>query len=107
MTLMKSTPPSASISIIPDFDDRPTLGDCPSDRKLGTFCSRARDVPTGSYADYVLVDATYRNLTLNVSYIETDISARAALLWPSFSRGQDGTGSIAGGAVVASLAAVF
>jgi uncharacterized protein (TIGR02001 family) len=65
--------------------------------------------PTGSYADWGLgMDATYRNLTLNVSYIDTDISARdAALLQPQFSKGQDGSGSIAGSTVVASLTAAF
>ena len=65
--------------------------------------------PTGSYWDWALgADATYRNLTLNVSYVATDISNRdAATLRPSFSRGQDGTGNIAGGTVVVALSAAF
>jgi len=65
--------------------------------------------PTGSYWDWSLgADANWRNLTLGVSYIDTNISrARAAYLQPSFSKAQDGTGSIAGGTVVVSLTAVF
>ncbi|MEH3039064.1 MAG: TorF family putative porin [Sphingomonas paucimobilis] len=65
--------------------------------------------PTGSYWDWSLgADATWRNLTLNVSYVDTDISDRdAAYLRPSFSRGQDGSGNIAGGAVVVALTAAF
>jgi uncharacterized protein (TIGR02001 family) len=65
--------------------------------------------PTGAYWDWSLgADATYRNLTLNLSYVDTDISNReATYLRPSFSRGQDGTGNIAGGTIVASLTAAF
>ena len=65
--------------------------------------------PTGEYWDWSLgTDATWRKLTVNVSYIDTDIADRdAAYLRPSFSKGQDGTGSIAGGTVVISLAAAF
>ena len=65
--------------------------------------------PTGAYWDWSLgADATYRNLTLNVSYIDTDISNReATYLRPSFSKGQDGTGNIAGGTVVVALTAAF
>lgn len=65
--------------------------------------------PTGSYWDWSLgADATWRNLTLNVSYVDTDISDRdAAYLRPSFSKGQDGTGNIASGTVVLSLTAAF
>ncbi len=65
--------------------------------------------PTGAYWDWSLgADATYRNLTLNVSYIDTDISDRAARdLRPSFSKGQDGSGNIAGSTIVASLTAAF
>ncbi len=65
--------------------------------------------PTGSYWDYsVGADLTYKNLTLNVSYIGTDISNRdAAYLRPSFSRGQDGTGNIAGSTVVVGLSVAF
>jgi hypothetical protein len=65
--------------------------------------------PTGSYWDWsVGADATYRKLTLNLSYVDTDITRRrSAYLQPSFSRGQDGSGSIAGGTLVASLTAAF
>lgn len=65
--------------------------------------------PTGAYWDWSLgADATWRNLTFNVSYVDTDISNReAAYLRPSFSKGQDGTGNIAGGTVVVSLTAAF
>lgn len=65
--------------------------------------------PTGEYWDWSLgADATWHNLTFNVSYVDTDISgAEAAYLRPSFSKGQDGTGNIAGGTIVASLTAAF
>ena len=65
--------------------------------------------PTGEYLDWSLgVNATWRNLTLNVSYVDTNISRReAAYLQPSFSKGQDGVGSIADGAIMASLTAAF
>ncbi|KQS47126.1 hypothetical protein ASG20_16295 [Sphingomonas sp. Leaf198] len=65
--------------------------------------------PTGNYWDWSLgADTTWRTLTFNVSYVDTDISRRdSAYLQPSFSKGQDGTGTIAGGTVVASLTAAF
>lgn len=65
--------------------------------------------PTGSYWDWSIGgDVTYRNLTLNLSWVDTDISNRdAAYLRPSFSRGQDGTGNIAGSTLLASLTAAF
>jgi uncharacterized protein (TIGR02001 family) len=65
--------------------------------------------PTGAYWDWSFgADATYKNLTFNLSYIDTDISNReASYLRPSFSKDQDGTGTIAGGTVVASLTAAF
>ena len=65
--------------------------------------------PTGEYWDWSLgADATWKNLTFNVSYIDTDISAReATYLRPSFSKGQDGTGNIAGSTFVVSLTAAF
>ncbi len=65
--------------------------------------------PTGEYWDWSLgADATWHSLTFNVSYIDADISgAEAAYLRPSFSKGQDGSGNIAGGTIVASLTAAF
>lgn len=65
--------------------------------------------PTGNYWDWsVGADVTWNNLTLTVSYIDTDISAaEAAYLQPGFSKGQDGTGSIADGAVTLALTAAF
>jgi len=64
---------------------------------------------TGSYWDWSLgAEASRGKLTLGLSYVGTDITrARAAYLQPSFSRGQDGSGSIAGGTLVASLGASF
>ncbi|MGN7160132.1 TorF family putative porin [Sphingomonas sp. SAFR-052] len=65
--------------------------------------------PTGSYWDWSLgADATWHGLTLGIAYVDTDISDRdAAYLRPSFSKGQDGTGNIAGGTVLVSLTAAF
>lgn len=65
--------------------------------------------PTGTYWDWSLgVDTTWRNLTLGAAYVDTDISnSEAARLQPNFSKGQDGTGSIANGAVVLTLTASF
>jgi uncharacterized protein (TIGR02001 family) len=65
--------------------------------------------PTGDYWDWSLgADATWRNLTFNVSWVDTDISNReAAYLRPSFSKGQDGTGNIAGSTALVSLTAAF
>ena len=67
--------------------------------------------PTGEYWDWLLgVDfvVPHTPLTLGVAYVDTDISAEeSAYLRPSFSRGQDGTGSIADGTFVFSLTAAF
>lgn len=65
--------------------------------------------PTGTYWDWSIgVDANWRNLTLNISYVDTDITrAQSARLNHNFSKGQDGTGSIADAAFVASLTAAF
>jgi len=65
--------------------------------------------PTGSYWDWsVGADVTWKNLAFNLSYVDTDITRRSArYLQPSFSKGQDGTGSIAASTVVASLTATF
>ena len=67
--------------------------------------------PTGKYWDWQLgtdyaVPGT--PLVLNLSWVDTDITRReAAYLQPSFSKGQDGRGSIANGTVLASLTASF
>jgi hypothetical protein len=76
---------------------------------LGPFATSV--APTGEYWDW-LIGADYAiggtPLTLGVAYVDTDISdAKAAYLQPSFSRGQDGLGTIAGSTVVVSLTAAF
>ncbi len=65
--------------------------------------------PTGRYWDWSLgMDATWKNLTLGVAWVDTDISdSDTAYLRPSFSKGQDGTGNIAGSTFVVSLTAAF
>lgn len=69
---------------------------------LGPFATSV--APTGEYIDWMLgadfaVPGT--PITLGVAYIDTDISKKeSAYLQPSFSRGQDGTGSIAGSTVL-------
>lgn len=80
-----------------------------SDGNPGLGPNATSVAPTGKYWDWsVGVDTTWRNLTLGVSYLDTDISDRdAAYLQPSFSKGQDGTGSIAGGTALISLTAAF
>jgi uncharacterized protein (TIGR02001 family) len=76
---------------------------------LGPFATSV--APTGEYVDWMLgVDYAVPStpLTLGVAYVDTDITMReAAYLQPSFSRGQDGTGSIAGSKLVVSLTAAF
>jgi hypothetical protein len=84
------------------------IGHSDGNRGLGPNATSV--APTGSYWDWSLgADlVAVSGLTLNVSYLDTDISdADAAYLRPSFSKGQDGTGNIAGGAIVASLTASF
>jgi uncharacterized protein (TIGR02001 family) len=76
---------------------------------LGPFATSV--APTGEYADW-LIGADYvipgTPLTVGVAYIDTDISNKeAAYLQPSFSRGQDGIGKIAGATAVFSLTAAF
>ncbi|GAA0676949.1 uncharacterized protein (TIGR02001 family) [Sphingomonas insulae] len=76
---------------------------------LGPFATSV--APTGEYADWLL-GADYAiagtPLTVGVAYTDTDISKReSAYLQPSFSKGQDGTGTIAGATVLASLTAAF
>ena len=81
-----------------------------SDGNPGLGPNATSVAPTGTYFDWMLgADVTPREgLTFSLSYIDTDISeAESARLRPSFSRGQDGTGSIAGSAVVASVTASF
>lgn len=76
---------------------------------LGPFATSV--APTGEYWDWLLgVDYIIPGtpLTLGAAYIDTDIGkGDAAYLQPSFSRGQDGTGSIAGATAVFSLTAAF
>ncbi len=80
-----------------------------SDGNRGLGPNATSVAPTGKYWDYSAgLDATYKNLTIGVSYVDTDISRReSAYLQPSFSNGQDGTGSIADGTFVFSLTAAF
>ncbi len=85
------------------------VGHSNGNKGLGPFATSVS--PTGEYwdwlfgADYVISTTP---LTLGVAYVDTDISKReSAYLQPSFSRGQDGTGSIAGGKVLVSLTAAF
>lgn len=80
-----------------------------SDGNPGLGPNATSVTPTGDYWEWSLgVDATWRGLTLGVSYVDTDISrGDAAYLQPSFSKGQDGTGSIAGGTALVSLTAAF
>ena len=64
--------------------------------------------PTGSYWDWsVGTDFTYKNLTLGVAYVDTDISnAEAAYITPNFSKTTNGS-PIAASTVVVSLTAAF
>lgn len=80
-----------------------------SDGNSGLGPNATSLAPTGSYLDWSIgVDTGWKNLTLGVSWVGTDISdADAAYLQPSFSNGQDGTGSIARGTGLVSLTAAF
>ncbi len=80
-----------------------------SDGNPGLGPNATSVAPTGKYWDWSIgVDTSWRNLTLGVAYIDTDISDRdAAVLQPSFSNDQDGTGSIASGTGLVSLTAAF
>ncbi|VWX51572.1 TorF family putative porin [Novosphingobium sp. 9U] len=85
------------------------IGYSNGNKGLGPFATSV--APTGEYWDW-LIGADYvipgTPLTLGVAYIDTDIGKReAAYLQPSFSKGQDATGQIAGSTVVASLTAAF
>ena len=64
--------------------------------------------PTGNYWDWSLgTDFTYKNLTLGVAYIDTDLSnADVAYLQPNFSKTTNGS-PIGASTVVVSLTAAF
>ncbi|QJU58757.1 hypothetical protein HL653_14160 [Sphingomonas sp. AP4-R1] len=85
------------------------LGYSNGNKGLGPFATSV--APTGEYVDWLAgVDYTIAGtpLTVGVAYIDTNISKKdAAYLAPSFTRGQDGTGQIAGATVVATLTAAF
>lgn len=76
---------------------------------LGPFATSV--APTGEYLDWLAgVDYTIPGtpLTVGVAYVDTDIdSSESAYLQPSFSKGQDGIGSIADAQVVFSVTAAF
>ncbi len=85
------------------------IGHSNGNKGLGPFATSV--APTGKYWDW-LIGADYvipsTPLTVGIAYIDTEIGKReSAYLQPSFSRGQDGTGTIAGSTVVASLTAAF
>ncbi len=94
---LKGTPLSAKAHI----------GHSDGNRGLGPNATSV--APTGAYWDWsVGMDAVWRNLTLGVAYVDTDIGRReAAYLQPSFSKGQDGSGSIADGDILLSLSTAF
>lgn len=81
-----------------------------SDGNAGLGPNGTSIAPTGSYFDWMVgADVSpVEGLTASLAYIDTDISAAdSAYLQPNFSRGQDGSGSIAGSTIVASLTAAF
>ena len=65
--------------------------------------------PTGEYWDWMVgADYALGPVTLGVAYVDTDISkGESAYLQPSFSKGQDGTGSIADATILFSVTAAF
>lgn len=76
---------------------------------LGPFATSV--APTGEYIDW-LIGADFAipstPLTLGVAYVDTNLGRHdTAYLQPSFSKGQDGTGSIADATVLVSLTAAF
>ncbi|WP_341209717.1 TorF family putative porin [uncultured Sphingomonas sp.] len=85
------------------------IGASSGNKGLGPFATSV--TPTGAYADWLLgVDYVIPStpLTVGVAYVDTNITDRkAAYLQPSFSRGQDGVGSIADAKVVFALTAAF
>lgn len=87
---------------------RAHIGRSDGNRGLGPNATSV--APTGRYWDWSLgADlVALKGLTFSVSYVDTDISdSEAAYLRPSFSKGQDGTGNIAGATIVASVTASF
>ncbi|WP_242119500.1 TorF family putative porin [Sphingomonas lacusdianchii] len=64
--------------------------------------------PTGKYWDWLIgADYTYKNLTLGVAYVDTDISrAESGYIEPNFSKTTNGS-PIAASTVVVSLTAAF
>jgi len=85
------------------------LGYSNGNKGLGPFATSV--APTGEYVDWLAgVDYTIPStpLTVGVAYVDTDISRReSAYLQPSFSRGQDGVGSIADATVLFTVTAAF
>lgn len=65
--------------------------------------------PTGEYLDWLIgVDTTWKNLTLGIAYVDTDITkSEAAYLQPNFSKSGNGITSIADPTIVVSLTAAF
>ena len=82
-----------------------------SDGNPGLGPNATSVAPTGKYWDWMVgADTTYKGLTLGIAYVDTDIgfnSFRSQRIQPSFSRGQDGTGSIADGTILLALTAAF
>jgi uncharacterized protein (TIGR02001 family) len=83
------------------------IGYSNGNKGLGPFATSV--APTGEYVDWMLgADFVLGPVTLGVAYTDTDITkSESAYLQPSFSKGQDGTGTIAGSAVVFSVTAAF
>ncbi|SFS05892.1 TorF family putative porin [Sphingomonas jatrophae] len=83
------------------------IGYSNGNKGLGPFATSV--APTGEYFDWLVgADYTLGPVTLGVAYVDTDITKRdAAYLQPSFSKGQDGVGSIADSAVLFSITAAF
>lgn len=91
------------------FTVKAHVGYSNGNKGLGPFATSV--APTGEYVDWLAgVDYAIPGLplTVGVAYTDTNISDRdAAYLRPSFSKGQDGTGNIAGKQVVFSITAAF
>ena len=90
------------------FTGKAHIGYSNGNKGLGPFATSV--APTGEYWDWLAgVDwAIYGPITVGVAYVDTDITKRrSAYLQPSFSRGQDGKGTIAGSTVVFSITAAF